>query len=207
MVKGWRVGRRETFFEKAHGVLYSGRKHKSTQAGFIGACVLSVAFGLGATLSGIDLAVDTPMSPGMFPEANTGKVATFVAMGGLAVIAYSNAANTADSWWIDETGRPERRANHERTTTTCRRHTAKPIRNFIDGLEKRARLQKGCHQDAGGEVAAVELGLPSPRGGGISLDPRVTCSNICEYLPETWTPSPQNRCSRVAKLVGFVAVG
>jgi hypothetical protein len=40
----------------------------------------------------------------MFPEANTGKVATFVAMGGLAVIAYSNAANTADSWWIDETG-------------------------------------------------------------------------------------------------------
>ena len=86
-LKGWRVGRRETFFEKAHGVLYSGRKHKSTQAGFIGACVLSVAFGLGATLSGIDLAVDTPMSPGMFPEANTGKVATFVAMGGLAVIA------------------------------------------------------------------------------------------------------------------------
>lgn len=104
MVKGWKVGRRETFFEKAHGVIYSGRKHKSTQAGFIGACVLSIAFGLGATLSGVDLAVDTPMSPGMFPEANTGKVATFIAMGGLAVIAYSNAANTADSWWIDETG-------------------------------------------------------------------------------------------------------
>lgn len=100
----YRVGKRETFIEKAHGVLYSGRKTRATQAGFIGACVLALTFGVGATLSGVDLAIDTPLSPTVFPASPTGKIPTFIAMTGLALFAYTNATKTADSWWLDETG-------------------------------------------------------------------------------------------------------
>jgi hypothetical protein len=100
----YKVGRRETFVERAHGVMYSGRKTLSTRMTFATSCLVAMTFSIGAVLAGADLTIGTPLSPTFLPESKTAKIPTLVAMSGLAVLAYYNADRTGREWWIDETG-------------------------------------------------------------------------------------------------------
>jgi hypothetical protein len=100
----FRVGRRETFMERAHGVMYSGRKTLSTRMTFATNTAIAVTFGVGAIIAGTDLAIDTPLSPQILPESKGVKTVQFAVMSGLAIFGYYNAEQAGRDWWIDETG-------------------------------------------------------------------------------------------------------
>jgi len=97
----YRVGVRETFSEKAHGMMYSGRKKLSTRIQFATSCTLPIVFGLGAVAATADVTAGTNLSP---VESNVGKYMTISAMAALAAFGYMNSSSLAKTWYLDETG-------------------------------------------------------------------------------------------------------
>jgi hypothetical protein len=93
-----RVGYRETFGEKAHGMMFSGRKKLSTRIIFATSCTLPILFGLGAVLATTDATTGTNLSP---VEPNYLAVSTLAV---LATFGYFNSTSLAKTWYIDETG-------------------------------------------------------------------------------------------------------
>jgi hypothetical protein len=106
----FRIGQRESFIEKSHGLLFSKnewgahRKNRSTRIQYISLSVLPLVCGIGSLAAIADLIVETPLTTTLplLPESNLGKILSLGVMGTLTTIGYYNLSGMADNWWVIE---------------------------------------------------------------------------------------------------------